>query len=161
MNIFGNGYVIIVPIYYNLRIDLVLSNTRMKLNLKAIRIITFLVLGAIVISILAVDRKELPDFLSSLYAFPNGDKVMHFFLYGILAFLFNLSYPNTQFRFSNIRLPAGSMGVLSMAIIEEISQFFIAFRTPSLLDLACGLAGIVIIGTLGYFLGARKPDSNL
>lgn len=126
----------------------------MNKTLVFIRIITFSILALIVISILAVNQKQLPGFLRSLYAFPHGDKVMHFILYGILSFLFNMSFPGKGLRVSGLLFPAGSLAILSMAILEEISQFYVDFRTPSFIDLFTGLAGIILLGTPGYFLSS-------
>ncbi|NLF51349.1 MAG: VanZ family protein [Leptolinea sp.] len=135
----------------------------MNKKINCLRIFSFLFLAAIVISIIAVNHRQFPASISSLYAFPNGDKVMHFVLYGVLAFIFNLSFPGKVVHITKVQLPVGSLGIFCMSIIEEISQFFIDLRTPSLLDLSCGLAGIVFLGTPAYLVAKRvmaSPDTD-
>lgn len=107
------------------------------------KLAAFLFLVFIVLVVIAADTNALPSFLRDLYRFPGGDLVGHFLLYGILAFLLARAFPR--------RLPMGafsptfsSLWVMGLALAEELSQFFFASRTPDLLDLACGLLGILL-----------------
>ena len=45
----------------------------------------------VVVIIVLADAGTLPRYLGPFYDFPNGDKVGHFLLYGILVFLINLT----------------------------------------------------------------------
>jgi len=54
--------------------------------MKYITILFALFMAAVVV---AADRGTLPASIKALYDFPNGDKVGHFVLLGILSFLVN------------------------------------------------------------------------
>ena len=95
--------------------------------------------------ILNADKGTLPGFISTLYNFPNGDKVGHFFLMGLLSFVLVLALPQ---RFKK----TGWITLILLLILEEISQLFVHTRTFSLLDLACSLAGAAVFGAVAFWL---------
>lgn len=87
---------------------------------------------------------------------PYGDKVGHFILYGILAFLIDFSFlqKNTNSASASVRTPPNLI-VLRIALIlalliglEEYSQRFIPSRTFSLLDLAFSYLGLFFFSWL-------------
>jgi len=88
--------------------------------------------------------------------------VGHFVLYGIMAFLMNISFPNWKYRLGSITLPGGGLLFAVFSILEEISQSFFASRSSSLLDVACSLLGVVVFSALSTFLFKRsqKPELN-
>jgi polysaccharide biosynthesis protein VpsQ len=108
---------------------------------------TFLILIAIII--LLADSGRMPDFLTNLYNFPNGDKVGHFFLIGIMSFLANIGilalFPS---RNPNRLILATSLVLALLAAIEEWSQQFFPNRQASLFDFLSSLAGIVFFAWL-------------
>jgi VanZ family protein len=55
----------------------------------------------------------------------------------------------TVFRW---QLPLSALLVVSMAVLEELSQFWFPRRTPDLVDLALGVVGI----TVGTWLGSWR-----
>ena len=95
---------------------------------------------------------------------PYGDKICHALLYGMMAFLLNyglgfrrvLLPQHLQFlcrikTFSSLRFkgavataPYGSILVLTFAILEECSQYFIPSRTFDLWDLGADAVGVVL-----------------
>lgn len=86
-----------------------------------------------------------------LFAFiPHYDKVGHFFLMGILAFLAVITiaplFPDRLLKSTIIILSV----VLTLIALEEYSQLYIPTRTFSLQDFACDLLGVFAFGTLGY-----------
>ncbi len=90
-----------------------------------------------------------------LYNYPNGDKVGHFFLMGLLAFLASLGFPTTRARLLRINLPKSSLIIAALVAIEEMTQLFSPGRTASFLDLAASLAGILLFGELGAYLKTK------
>jgi VanZ family protein len=70
---------------------------------------------------------------------------------GIFAFLLNWSLNFKQIW----RISLGSLIVLVIVTIEEISQIFIRGRTFSWNDLVADLLGIVIFGELGGLIVKR------
>ncbi|HEX7555880.1 MAG TPA: VanZ family protein, partial [Leptolinea sp.] len=109
--------------------------------MKLIRIITLLFFLALVWIVLTADFGSMPPFIYALYHYPNGDKLGHFLLFGLLAFLVNLSLSGRMVTILKINIPMGSLLIAGFAAIEEFSQIFFPSRTASLLDLASSLLG--------------------
>ncbi len=91
-----------------------------------------------------------------------GDKSMHFVLVGLLAFLVNLSLGTRLVRLGWLAFPTGSLALILLTTMEEFSQKLFPNRTFDLLDLACNLAGILVLGSLALpiaqWLGIRKQN---
>jgi polysaccharide biosynthesis protein VpsQ len=87
-----------------------------------------------------------------MYAFPNGDKVGHFFLLGILAFLVNLSLGGKTVGILSMHIQLGSLLVAVLSVVEEFSQSFFPARSASLLDLLASLFGIAFFTVLSLFI---------
>ena len=87
-----------------------------------------------------------------------GDKVLHFSVVGTLALLLNLSFESATCCESRCGafLQWGSLIMFCIATVEEFSQLAIANRTFSLADLACNYLGIMILGSLPYFVRRRR-----
>jgi VanZ family protein len=103
--------------------------------------------------IVSVDGPGLPPFITRLYAYPNGDKLGHFLLIGLLAFLITLALPRRW------QIPA----LLLLALVltsEEFSQRFFSGRHSDWFDLACSLAGMTVFGGLALWLTRRKRRSS-
>lgn len=79
-----------------------------------------------------------------------NDKLAHLFGFYVLALLADFSYPRSGFGLSKI-LP-----LLSYGLLIEIVQFFIPYRSFSLLDLAADGAGLMLYG-LTLLLLRRAP----
>jgi polysaccharide biosynthesis protein VpsQ len=90
------------------------------------------------------DRGAMPAPIAALYAFPDGDKVGHFCLYGLLAFLTVLAFPHPRIHFGPWSIFPGPLVVLALALLEELSQLFFRTRTASLSDLAPGWIGALL-----------------
>ncbi len=129
--------------------------------MKYIRIATLVFFLFICYVIYSADTRTLPDWMYLIYHFPYGDKLGHFILYGIMAFLMNVSFPDWAFRAGGISLPGGGLVFAAFSILEEISQSFFASRSSSWLDLACSLLGIVVFSLLSRLFTryTRKPNS--
>jgi len=90
------------------------------------------------------DSGTLPAPLRLVYAFPGGDRIGHFVLYGTFAFLLDLALPGRRVSLGRVSLPLGAVIAGVFAALEEFSQFFFPTRTPDLVDLACGWLGILV-----------------
>jgi polysaccharide biosynthesis protein VpsQ len=103
----------------------------------------------IVAVVILADYGSLPHSIRVLYDFPNGDKVGHFILFGLLDFFltraFFSSFPSKPRGW--VALSVGLILALGIAL-EEFSQKFFATRTFDLLDLLASYAGIVIFAFL-------------
>jgi hypothetical protein len=86
----------------------------------------------------------------------GGDKLGHFVLFGLLAFLVNLVLQATVVRCGRLPLLKGSALVMVIVIAEEVSQLLFVSRSFELLDLAADLAGIWIFGQLAARYSKRE-----
>jgi len=77
---------------------------------------------------------------------PYGDKVMHGLLYGIMALFLNYGLNYKSFK----TLQMGAVIVLTFAILEEISQYWIPSRTFDLGDLLADVVGVVLFSFIRW-----------
>lgn len=101
----------------------------------------------VLLVMLAADGGRLPPFLRALYSFPNGDRVGHVVLYGILALLLAGAFPRS-FALGRFRLPFSIAALLAFGVAEECSQSLFTTRTADFVDLLCSCTGI-FLGTWG------------
>lgn len=116
-----------------------------------------LFLAFIIGLIVLADADLLPDFINAIYDFPNGDKVGHFVLYGLLNFFITRAFLSSlpTRRGGWVTLSVGSILALFVAL-EELSQMFFSARTFSLLDLTASLLGIIVGGWVAYKTNVPK-----
>ncbi|WP_020536698.1 VanZ family protein [Lewinella cohaerens] len=88
---------------------------------------------------------------------PFGDKLGHFFLYGVLAFLVNLALKNRKIAISGHQILLGGLLVLVFAILEEFTQMALSTRNFELWDMFCDLLGITLFSWLA--LRISKPEN--
>jgi VanZ family protein len=115
------------------------------------KILALLFLLFILLVIVIADTGTMPPFIHALYEFPNGDKLGHFILYGILAFLLASAFPRPA-RLGRISAPVVILALLIFAGLEEYSQKFFSTRTSDLVDLTFSFLGILS----GTWLAARR-----
>lgn len=84
-----------------------------------------------------------------------SDKWLHFVLVGTMAMLLNLSLNLASVSRRTPWLLWGTFLMMSLATIEELSQYWLSNRTFDLGDLACNYAGILIIGHLPLLFSKR------
>jgi VanZ family protein len=106
--------------------------------------------------VLLADLGSLPSPVAILYRYPNGDRVGHFFLFGILTFLVNSSFPR-QVQIARVDIFYGTLIIASLATLEEISQLFLSYRTFDLIDLTFTLMGIASADCLVRLLHKQQP----
>ena len=128
--------------------------------MKPIRILTALAFLAIIVIILLADFRIIPKRVFTLYDFPYGDKIGHFFLMGLFALLVNLSLNMRKISVFSLNILLGSLIVIILSTIEEFSQSFFPSRTASFIDLAASYLGIFFIGNLSVWIPALKPFNN-
>jgi len=91
------------------------------------------------------------SFFRLFVSIPHYDRLGHFFLMGMLAFLAVITvtplFPNRPLKSTIVTL----IVVLTLIALEEYSQLYIPTRTFSLKDLACDLLGVACFGTIGHF----------
>ena len=116
-----------------------------------IKIIALLFLLFIIFIIVGADNDSLASYLRGIYDFPGGDKLGHFILYGILAFLLARAFPR-PLPLGRLSIPIVIIVLMVLATLEEYSQKFFSTRTYDLIDLTFTCLGIIT----GTWLAMRK-----
>jgi VanZ family protein len=91
-----------------------------------------------------------------LYDFPNGDKLGHFILYGMLNFFITfaiISSLHSKPR-GGVTLTVG-LTLASLITAEEYSQKYFLTRTFDLIDLLASYLGLIVGGWLA--LKIKRP----
>ncbi len=111
----------------------------------------FFLIFVIAVIVLA-DNGNLPYSIRALYDFPNGDKIGHFLLFGLIDFVLTRAILSSRpFNYpGRVTLSIGMLLALLLAL-EEWSQNFIPTRTFDLVDLLAGYAGILTFSCLAIF----------
>ncbi len=101
----------------------------------------------IVVIVILADTGNFPHFVSALYDFPNGDRLGHFILFGLLNFFITRAVLAALPSRPPIWV-AISMGLIVALFVaaEEYSQIFFARRTADWVDLLAGYSGMLIGG---------------
>lgn len=92
--------------------------------------------------IIWADTNTMPAFVRRIYIFPFGDKIGHFAIYGVFAYLLTWAMPARRLKLGRFSLPLGIVIAVAFATLEEASQLFVARRNPDFLDLFSGYLGI-------------------
>ena len=79
---------------------------------------------------------------------PYGDKIMHGLLYGIMALFLNYGLNFKSYKIVGFNMQIGAIVVLSFAIIEEITQYYIPSRTFDLYDILSDFIGVIIFSLI-------------
>ena len=116
--------------------------------MKSIRIFSVFYFLAIILIIFAADFDLLPESVITTFGLPYGDKIAHFILMGIFCLLANYSLNNRTILILSKNILLGSLIVIVLVTLEEISQSFFPSRTASVFDLASSYLGIFIIGNI-------------
>lgn len=84
---------------------------------------------------------------------PSGDKIGHFFLFGLLTLGTNIVFRLRGVRLGVLTVPYGAILILTVVVIEEFSQHFIATRTMDISDIMADMVGIVAFSliTSGHY----------
>ena len=102
------------------------------------------------------DKRTTQYLFKPLRNLPYGDKIGHFLLMGFFSFLLNLALSAKTVNLWKFNYLLGSLIVLTVVTIEEVSQIFIRGRTFDLGDLAADFLGIFLFGELARFICRRK-----
>ena len=111
-----------------------------------IKIITFFYMLFLAATIATADEGRLRWLYAVVGKVPEGDKIGHFVLMGMLAWLLNTSLGWRRSSVMGSAVWLGSVMVFTFATLEECSQRFFPARTFELLDLAGDYSGIAMAG---------------
>jgi len=108
--------------------------------------LAFLFTLFIILVVILADINAFPPFVRRFYDFPNGDKVGHLVLFGLLNFFLTSAFLS---RFKpdpkQVALSVGLILALAIAA-EEYSQQYFSARTFDLVDLTASYVGVVVGG---------------
>lgn len=124
-------------------------------KMKILLFVYVFILAVIVFLANGKGTRFLLDFVGNI---PYGDKLGHFLLMGIFSFLLNLVLNAKTIRFLTTNFLLGSLIVLSVVTIEEISQIFVSGRTFDWSDLIFDYLGIFLFGKLAKYVIHRKAE---
>lgn len=114
---------------------------------------TLFIVGIIVLA----DMDRIPSFIRLLYNFPNGDKVGHFILFGLLNFFLTLTFLRALPNRTSSRVALSVGLILAVAVTaEEFSQQFFSARTFDLIDLSASYLGLLVGGWCAIRLKKRQ-----
>ncbi len=124
--------------------------------MKILLVVYVFVLAVIIFIASQKGTRYLLNFVGNI---PYGDKLGHFFLMGGFSFLLNLVLNARTFKLWRFNYLLGSLIVLIVVTIEEISQMFVAGRTFDWSDLVFDYLGIFIFGEIVKLILRRKTQS--
>ncbi len=119
------------------------------------KLITIIYVCFILFIIALADQGKLGYIAVIVYEVPYTDKLGHFILMGLLAFLINLSLKCSTISIWNSNFLKGSIIIISLVTLEEISQLFVETRTFDLMDLVADYLGIFVFGRLALYFNTR------
>jgi len=93
-----------------------------------------------------------------IYSIPGLDKIGHFLLMGVLSFLINLLFKAKRIQISSLDILLGSLVVILVVTLEELSQLFLIFRAFSWVDLVFDFGGVFLGGQLAAWLIKRQAE---
>ena len=96
----------------------------------------------IVAVLLVADLGLMPNISALLQGYSGLDKVGHFILVGILAWLLNSAFRLGQLKLGRLRIFVGTIVVVTVVTLEEVAQLWIHTRRFELIDLLAGYLGI-------------------
>jgi hypothetical protein len=122
------------------------------MKIKLLTGMYLLLLGAIVF---CADGRDYQYLFSFIRAIPGGDKLGHFVLMGLFAFLANLSLRCRTIRIAGKQVLLGSLIVITIITIEELSQRLIPFRSFDLFDLMADYLGVITLSRAARFFSQQ------
>ena len=109
---------------------------------KLITTLSVIFLGFIIWVIYLANTGQNSIFFELVRSIPYGDKVGHFFLFGLLTLGANFVFKLKSYSLLSCKLYVGSIVVFIFVLLEELSQYYIPSRTLDITDLIADILGI-------------------
>ena len=81
---------------------------------------------------------------------PNGDKLMHGLLYGVMTLLLNYGLNFKSKKIFGFNMQMGAIIVLTFAGLEEITQHWLPSRTCDIFDFVADTVGVVLFSLVSW-----------
>jgi len=112
------------------------------------------IFSAVALIIYAADMRLHSKFFRWMASVPHLDKVLHFALMGLLAWVTNIALNHHRLHLGSLRLLTGSIVISVIVAAEEYTQAWFPARTCDWRDLVADLLGI----TLASLLSPAAPQ---
>ncbi|MFT4927528.1 MAG: VanZ family protein [Phenylobacterium sp.] len=99
-------------------------------------------------------------FFKLVRTIPYGDKVGHMLIFGLLTLGFNVMSKFKVFTLIRLKMFVGTTLVASFALLEELSQHFVASRILDMGDLLADVIGISLATLLCWLWLRFRPLSH-
>lgn len=96
------------------------------------------------------DTRQHCIFFDLVRRMPYGDKIGHAVLFGVLSLGATLALKLKGLNLGRGIVPYGALLIFTIALGEELSQYFIPGRTIDIADLTADLCGITICARMAY-----------
>ena len=116
--------------------------------MKGIKWLTGIFILILILIVIIANLGLGPIYFPFIFNIPGLDKAGHFFLMGFLSFLVNILFKSERIQILSLNFFIGSLIVILVVSLEELSQIFLIYRAFSWLDLAFDLGGIYLGGRL-------------
>ena len=137
------------------------SSTKNSAMIKSPKVLPAILFFAFICCVIyAADRDDDNWLLELPGVIPLGDKLGHFMLYGVMAWLANISINHRTINIGKWKIPMGSLLVLGFAIAEEFTQLAFPHRTFDWADMLCDVLGIGLISGRIFFQRVRPAPSS-
>lgn len=112
--------------------------------------------GAMITGVILIANRGFDEWVLDLFrSIPNLDKVLHFLLFGTMAFLLSMALKARMVSIASRSVLWGVLIVAAFCVVEEFSQIWIPTRTFSFMDLAADMVGITLASWLIKRRGAQ------
>lgn len=122
--------------------------------------LAFSVFLVIAWAVYAADMGQRNVVFTFVRSLPFGDKIGHFCLFGTLCFFATLGTNFHRFTLQQIHIPSATSIILSLALLEEITQAWSPYRTFDLMDLLADFLGAGTATFLAYALQRRRQAQS-
>ena len=106
--------------------------------------------------IIMADSATPSVFFTVVKNIPQGDKLGHLGLYGLLTALLNHALQFRTLSVARYTVQSGAVIVITFALLEEVSQYFFPNRTLDWGDVLADVIGISLFSYLSCKMQAKK-----
>ena len=129
-------------------------------NCSDMKILSAIYISSIFLLIYRANNKALPVWIKFYREIPYGDKVGHFFIFGVFTLSLNILLSFRRISLFSKHFFVGSVITFAFITVEEISQLLLVNRNFSITDLLANYLGIMIIGEMLCRLIKRFSDKR-
>ena len=117
-----------------------------KINLQILLPLSFFLFISFIIYL--ADTADYNFAFRVIGSIPNGDKLMHGLLYGVMALLLNYGLNFKSKKIFGFNMQVGAIIVLTFAGLEEITQYWLPSRTCDIFDFVADMVGVTLFSFL-------------